>query len=56
MIDVVVRAPLADRSDPAALGDLGMLLPGGATVEALTWKAGAEIVIAAGTSALGVKP
>ncbi|MBI1171050.1 AcrB/AcrD/AcrF family protein [bacterium] len=32
LIDVVLRAPAADRSDPARLGDLTLLLPGGAAV------------------------
>lgn len=32
LIDIVVRAPLADRSNPAAIGDLAVLLPGGASV------------------------
>jgi multidrug efflux pump subunit AcrB len=32
LIDVVVRAPAAERADPAALGDLSVPLPGGGAV------------------------
>ncbi len=32
LIDVVVRAPEGERSDPGAIGDLTILLPGGAAV------------------------
>ncbi len=32
LIDIVVRAPAAERSDPAAIGDLTILLPTGAAV------------------------
>ena len=46
----------AEKGFEAQAAKVASALPGGATVEALTWKAGAEIVIAAGTSALGVKP
>jgi multidrug efflux pump len=32
LIDVIVRAPAAERADPSALGDMTVLLPGGGAV------------------------
>ena len=45
----------AEKGFEAQAARVAAALPGGASVEALTWKAGAEVVIAAGSSVLEVK-